>query len=185
MKKITLIGFIAALAMALVGCETTTNTNVKPANVSENTAVVVNNNTANTAVVDNNRGDDFFGDEVTREEYDRDKERYETRAREEKSTIGKGAEDLWLWTKTRSSLATTDDLRDSTINVDVENGVVTLRGTVASKAQSDRANDVARKIEGVKSVKNNLKVNPNDSVTNQTTTGNANATRNANTTTNR
>ncbi len=70
-------------------------------------------------------------------------------------------------------MAATDDLRDSTINVDVNNEVVTLRGTVGTKAQSDRAAAVAKGIEGVKSVTNSLKVNPNDSLTNQTTGGTA------------
>ena len=60
--------------------------------------------------------------------------------------------------KTRFDLAATDDLRDSTINVDVDNAVVTLTGTVASAAQKTRAETVAKGIDGVTSVKNQLKV---------------------------
>jgi osmotically-inducible protein OsmY len=66
--------------------------------------------------------------------------------------------DAWLWTKTRFDLAAADDLRDSTIDVDVDNGVVTLTGTVASAAQKTRAEQAVKSVEGVKSVKNQLKV---------------------------
>ena len=79
--------------------------------------------------------------------------------------------DAWLWTKARFDLAAEDDLRDSTINVDVDNGVVTLTGTVASAAQKTRAEQSVKALDGVKSVKNQLKV----------AAANANANGNANT----
>lgn len=107
----------------------------------------------------------------TREEYDRDRERYNREARESGRTVGSGPNDGWLWVKTRFELATADDLRDSTINVDVDNAVVTLSGTVASAAQKTRAEQVAKQVEDVRSVRNQLKV----------TSDNANANANANT----
>ena len=51
-----------------------------------------------------------------------------------------------------------DDLRDSTINVDVENEVVTLSGTVANAAQKRKAQQVARGIEGTKNVRSQLTI---------------------------
>jgi len=51
-----------------------------------------------------------------------------------------------------------DDLRDSTINVDVENEVVTLSGTVANAAQKRKAQEVARGIEGTKNVRSQLTI---------------------------
>src|SRR5260370_35068272 len=66
----------------------------------------------------------------TREEYEKSKAKYESEAKGKGSKIGTGLEDGWLWTKIRYELAAADDLRDSTINVDVDHGVVTLRGTV-------------------------------------------------------
>jgi hypothetical protein len=102
----------------------------------------------------------------TREEYERNKERYQREAKEQGRTIGTGINDGWLWTKTRFELAAADDLRDSTINVDVDKAVVTLSGTVASAAQKTKAEQVAKSVEGVTSVKNTLKV--------QASTGNAN-----------
>jgi len=79
---------------------------------------------------------------------------------------------MWLWVKTRAELLGTSDLRESTINVDVVNSVVTLKGTVADAAQKTKAEQVAKGIDGVKSVKNELKVQPNDSMTNQAVNGN-------------
>ena len=79
--------------------------------------------------------------------------------------------DGWLWVKTRFDLAAADDLRDSTINVDVDNAVVTLTGTVASAAQKTRAEQVAKSVTDVKSVRNQLRV----------VSDNANANTNANT----
>ena len=85
--------------------------------------------------------------------------------------------DGWLWVKTRFDLAAADDLRDSTINVDVSNAVVTLTGSVASAAQKTRAEQVAKSVEGVKSVRNELKVSPSG---NTNANANANANHNAN-----
>jgi osmotically-inducible protein OsmY len=94
----------------------------------------------------------------TREEYEANKDRYNREAKESGRTVGAGVNDGWLWVKTRFDLAAADDLRDSTINVDVDNSVITLSGTVASAAQKTRAETVAKSVEGVKSVKNQLKV---------------------------
>jgi hyperosmotically inducible protein len=74
-------------------------------------------------------------------------------------------------------LAAADDLRDSTINVDVDNGVVTLTGTVASAAQKTRAEQVAKTVDGVKSVRNQLKVAADNANANRNANGNTNARR--------
>jgi len=49
-------------------------------------------------------------------------------------------------------------LKVMNISVTTEKGVVDLSGTVKSKAEGTRATAVASKVEGVKRVKNNLKV---------------------------
>jgi hyperosmotically inducible protein len=161
MDKSKLMGMItgvAVLALA-VGCDTATNTNtntnvaVSNANVNTNVNANANTNTnARRRTVNAN---------ISREEYERDKESFGEDAKRLGRTIGTGANDGWLWTKTRAVLATTDDLRDSTINVDLDNAVVTLSGTVATQAQKTKAAQVAKGVEGVKSVKNNLVVSAN------------------------
>ena len=102
----------------------------------------------------------------------RERDRYGREAKEGGETIGSGLKDGWLWVKTKGALAGVDDLRDSTINVDVDKNVVTLRGTVASAAQKTKAATVA-KVDGVTSVTNNLQVRADGS-------SNANANANAN-----
>ena len=98
----------------------------------------------------------FGNQEITREEYNKDKAKYEKQANE--STIGQGADDTWIWFKTKGALATDNDLSNSTINVDVDNSIVTLKGTVRSKSQKEKAISVAKGIEGVKDVKDLLKI---------------------------
>jgi osmotically-inducible protein OsmY len=89
------------------------------------------------------------------------------------SKVGQGANDAWIWTKTRTALATADNLEDGNISIDVENGVITLRGSVPDQNQKARAEQVARGIEGVTSVNNNLQVGAASG------TGNANANSNS------
>ncbi len=164
MKTKFVIMTISLSALALAGCESTTpNTNVNTRNLNSNTAVVVNSNMNVTMPNNGNRWNDA---NVNREEYDKNKADYEKDKRSGE-TIGQGANDSWLWTKTRLALMTTSDLRESTIDVDVVNAVVTLKGSVASAAEKTKAETVAKGIEGVKSVKSELKVAPKDSMTNQ------------------
>lgn len=140
----------AALTAAGSGCYAdTANTNV----VNSNAAVATNANTNSNAGVSG--GLDV---NISREDFDRNKERFEREAKEAGRKIGSGADDAWLWTKTRAALAYAEDLRDVTINVDVENNVVTLTGSVGSDAQKGKAEQIARSVEGVRDVKNQLAV---------------------------
>lgn len=75
-----------------------------------------------------------------------------------KSNIGQGANDLWIWTKVRAALALIDELRSSTINVEVESDVVSLKGSVGSEEQKRKAVETAKQIEGVKQVLDLLKI---------------------------
>ncbi len=72
------------------------------------------------------------------------------------SKVGQGANDAWLWYKTRAALATANDLRDAAIAVDVEDSIVTLRGTVVKTQQMVKAIQTVQETEGVKAVKNLL-----------------------------
>jgi len=139
---------IGLTALALAGCESTTNTNINTK--ANNTAVVVSATPTPAAIARRDNAN------ISKEEYEKNRAEYEKD--KGNSKIGSGAYDGWIWFKTKTALATTSDLRDSTINVDVDNAVVTLSGTVASAAQKTKAEQVAKTIEGVKSVKNQLKV---------------------------
>ena len=64
-----------------------------------------------------------------------------------------------LTTKVKSALAADAGLKTMTsIDVDSKDGVVTLKGKVDSADLKKKAGDVAKKVSGVKSVKNELKV---------------------------
>ncbi len=100
----------------------------------------------------------FGSQELAKAEFDKDKVTFENQAKKDGNTIGQGANDYWLLSKTRVALAATNALRDSTITVEVENSVITLKGTLSSKAQKEKAVAVAKSIDGVKSVKDLLKI---------------------------
>ena len=166
-SRITGFIAVAALAALMAGCDNTANQN---ATANRNANVNATATATPTPVVANTNSNRA----PTRAEYEANKERYNREAKESGRKVGTGANDTWLWVKTRFDLATADDLRDSTINVDVDNDVVTLTGTVASAAQKTRAEAVAKSVEGVKSVRNQLKVQAANA------NANANANRNAN-----
>ena len=52
------------------------------------------------------------------------------------------------------------DLKDDNIDFDVNNGVVTITGSVSSSAERDKVGDIARSQPGVKDVVNSLEVKP-------------------------
>jgi osmotically-inducible protein OsmY len=75
------------------------------------------------------------------------------------SEIKQDSKDSWLTTKVKSALAADVGLKTLTgINVDSAGSVVTLKGSVDTAANKSRAEQVARGVEGVSSVKNELTV---------------------------
>jgi osmotically-inducible protein OsmY len=67
--------------------------------------------------------------------------------------------DATLTTKVHTALANDVGMRTMySINVDSDKGVVTLKGKVDSEATKQRAADVAKRVGGVSSVKNELQV---------------------------
>ena len=168
-----LIGLLtlAAFSVLITGCDNTANNNRTVngnGNVNATPAISPTPGTVSNANTNTRRA-------PTREEYEREKDRYSREAKESGRTVGTGVNDGWLWVKTRFELATADDLRDSTINVDVDKAVVTLSGTVATAAQKARAETVAKAVEGVTSVRNQLKVGADNANANANANGNANS----------
>jgi hypothetical protein len=56
------------------------------------------------------------------------------------------------------SLTEDDEVDASEIEVDVENAIVILRGTVANRRQKRRAEDIAERVSGVRDVRNQLEI---------------------------
>lgn len=97
--------------------------------------------------------------EVSREQYTADMATEEReRARESGDSIGQDLEDAWIHTKIRSKLVGEGELPFGSINVDVVDKVVTLRGTVESQNVKADAQRIATETEGVSRVNNQLKI---------------------------
>lgn len=162
-----LVLIMTAVVAAMSACGSEANVNVRTAN---NTAVNRAPSPSPAPTVDCKNVN------MSREEYDKNRALCEKE--KGSSTIGQGVNDSWIWFKTRAALLAASDLRESTINVDVANDVITLKGTVANAAQKASAEKVAKTIEGQKGVKNELKIAPNDSATNMNTSSNSTANKN-------
>ena len=66
--------------------------------------------------------------------------------------------DSWLTSKTKIALFADDRVKGSEVKVETKDGVVYLRGKVDSAEAKAAADSVAKGIDGVKSVKNDLQV---------------------------
>jgi osmotically-inducible protein OsmY len=73
-------------------------------------------------------------------------------------SVGERVDDTALTAKVKANLTGTNDLNPFNINVDVENGVVTLMGRVESQEKKDLAGRVAQETQGVVRVENRLEV---------------------------
>ncbi|HEY3488304.1 MAG TPA: BON domain-containing protein [Gammaproteobacteria bacterium] len=75
-------------------------------------------------------------------------------------TMTQTAKDAWIQGKLEATFAYDGDLSSFAINTTVKNGVVNLKGNVESQAEKDRATRLAKNIDGVTKVENNLRVKP-------------------------
>lgn len=82
------------------------------------------------------------------------------RATSRSESVGDSLEDAWIHAKIRSQLLADGEFPGGSLNVDVNNQVVTLRGSVATSAEKTKAEQLAKATDGVKSVRNRLVVKP-------------------------
>jgi len=76
-----------------------------------------------------------------------------------KETAGEYASDAGLTAKVKTAIATDVGARTAAgVNVETYKGTVQLSGFVDSQDQATRAADAAKKVEGVRSVKNDIRV---------------------------
>jgi len=69
-------------------------------------------------------------------------------------------EDAKLIATIKAQLAREDRSSVQDINVDVDDGVAKLKGTVDTVEKKNKAGEIAGKVSGVKSVVNNIQVKP-------------------------
>ena len=102
--------------------------------------------------------------EAGREAGDKTKDAARTTAdktRETAGTTGKTITDGWIKSKIAAQYVTESSLDNSDIDIDVSKGMVALKGAVRTAAAKDRATAIAKGTDGVKGVKNDLKIDPN------------------------
>jgi len=74
----------------------------------------------------------------------------------QQSSTGVVVDDTVITTKIKSSLAADEFLKSFQISVETQKGIVQLSGFVDSQNHKDKAGQIARGVEGVKSVKNDI-----------------------------
>ena len=74
----------------------------------------------------------------------------------QQSSTGEVVDDSVITAKIKSSLASDEFLKSFQISVETRKGIVELSGFVDTQKAKDRAGQIARGVEGVKSVKNDL-----------------------------
>ncbi|WP_244243962.1 BON domain-containing protein [Marilutibacter alkalisoli] len=78
-----------------------------------------------------------------------DEPEMEEQATENTAESSQPVRDAWITTKVKTELLANDETTGTGINVETVNGVVHLSGEVPSQAEFDRADEIARGIEGV------------------------------------
>jgi osmotically-inducible protein OsmY len=68
--------------------------------------------------------------------------------------------DNYIYDSVREKLASDAVVKGGAIDVDVKDGVVTLKGKVQEAKQKVKAESLAKKVKGVKSVVNNIQISP-------------------------
>ena len=74
------------------------------------------------------------------------------------SKTGEVMTDGWITSRVSARFVNEDTLKNSDINVDTNDHIVTLKGTVVTSAGRARAGVVAKQTEGVRRVVNNLTI---------------------------
>lgn len=175
MNRKTVIALLAGAALSFAAAcngNDNVNTNMNANRAANANAVVTATATPAPTAVSNANARNW---NMTRDEYNKNENTYRGEAKNTGEAIGSGIEDGWIHFKVRGALALVDDLRDSTINVDVDKNVVTLRGTVPGADQKKKAEDAAKKVDGVKSVVNKLEVKAATANSNKTAAPTANS----------
>jgi hyperosmotically inducible periplasmic protein len=97
--------------------------------------------------------------QIARQNYTEDLAKKEwEKAKQAGDNVGKRVEDAWLHGKILAKLIGDEKTPARKINIDVIDGVVTLRGTVETADEKAEAQRLTQETEGVKKVDNQLRV---------------------------
>lgn len=169
LKKHTIVVTVDDGVVTLTGTVPTEAESAKAARIAKVTGVTrVNNNLIVTKEVkDDVKGTTGRAAEKTKDSAEKAGEKTKEGAekvgektKEGLSKTGEVITDAWITSRVHSKFVGEDLLKDSDINVDTKDHVVTLRGTVLSAAAKARAITEAKEVEGVKNVVDHLTVGP-------------------------
>jgi osmotically-inducible protein OsmY len=73
-------------------------------------------------------------------------------------STGEYVSDSWITTKVKTILVENSQVKASEVNVETFKGAVQLSGFVSSNAAMNQAVDLARGVQGVTSVKNDMRI---------------------------
>ena len=79
-----------------------------------------------------------------------------------KESTGEYVDDSVITTKVKSAFIQDNDVKASDIKVETFKGVVQLSGFVASRAEVEKASQVASQVPGVKAVRNDIRLKATD-----------------------
>lgn len=75
-------------------------------------------------------------------------------------TLGEHVSDAWIASKTRLYLMQHGFGRQMNVNIDVDRGVVTVKGEARSEEDRARVEELVREVTGVRDVRNELQIVP-------------------------
>jgi len=75
-------------------------------------------------------------------------------------TVGAYTDDTWITTKVKGSFAEDKEVAATSISVETLNGTVMLSGFAKSAREREKAESIARSIQGVKAVRNEIAIRP-------------------------
>jgi hyperosmotically inducible protein len=167
MKKIKLITYAASvllLSVCVNGCtKTTDNSTPPPSNttVSNNPAPPDTNAGSPNVTTANSSASPLAPPPVAGippENSAKSKQPTTAVGKPPERVIGSGGNDFYLFSKIHGELSQDEQLKNSNIIVNINAGMVTLTGTVANAEQKARAEQLAHGVEGVKGIKNQLRI---------------------------
>lgn len=79
-------------------------------------------------------------------------------ATDSRESTGEYIDDTVITTKVKAAILKDSTLSAAEINVETFKGVVQLSGFVSSRAEINKASEVARSVSGVSSVKNDIRI---------------------------
>lgn len=164
-KTAVLVAALIFSMMAIAACNDTTSNSNSNANANANHETIGTRTEPSPSAT----ATPGYTEEQAREERER--------AKANKETVGQSMEDAWVHAKLVAKLISDTQTPERKINVDVVDGAVTLRGQVDTAEGKTEAERLAKDTDGVKSVKNELKVAPtksSNSNSNKSMNGNSN-----------